>query len=240
MAEPGGGPSSRRRPHGPCVTLRTPRCVRTRAPPDRPWPPVATRPALTNHGSPDPAVFDTLSERLRATLGNLTGRGRISEADVDTAMREVRLALLEADVNFKVVKDFVARVREKAIGGEVLGSLTAGQQVVKIVHDELVDLLSAGDRVFHLSRQPGGRGDGRPAGLGQDHEHGQACPLRRQAGPPAAARGRRPVPPGRRGPARDARQATRHPGLPAPRPARASRISPARASRRPSARSAMS
>jgi len=57
-------------------------------------------------------VFDTLRERLRATLGTLTGRGRISEADVETAMREVRLALLEADVNFKVVKDFVARVRE--------------------------------------------------------------------------------------------------------------------------------
>src|SRR5688500_4752334 len=112
------------------------------------------RPALINHGSPDRAVFDTLSERLRATLGNLTGRGRISEADVDTAMREVRLALLEADVNFKVVKDFVARVREKAIGGDVLESLTAGQQVVKIVHDELVDLLGAGDRVFHLSGNP--------------------------------------------------------------------------------------
>jgi len=99
-------------------------------------------------------VFDTLSERLRATLGNLTGRGRISEADVETAMREVRLALLEADVNFKVVKDFVARVREKAIGGDVLASLTAGQQVVKIVHDELVDLLGTGDRVFHLSGNP--------------------------------------------------------------------------------------
>ena len=113
-----------------------------------------TRPALTNHGSPDRAVFDTLSERLRATLGNLTGRGRISEADVETAMREVRLALLEADVNFKVVKDFVARVREKAIGGDVLASLTAGQQVVKIVHDELVELLGTGDRVFHLSGNP--------------------------------------------------------------------------------------
>jgi signal recognition particle subunit SRP54 len=99
-------------------------------------------------------VFDTLSERLRATLGNLTGRGRISEADVDAAMREVRLALLEADVNFKVVKDFVARVREKAIGQDILASLTAGQAVVKIVHDELVELLSKGDRVFHLSGNP--------------------------------------------------------------------------------------
>jgi signal recognition particle subunit SRP54 len=99
-------------------------------------------------------VFDTLSERLRQTLGSLTGRGRISEADVDTAMREIRLALLEADVNFKVVKDFVARVRERAIGQDILGSLTAGQQVVKIVHDELVELLGAGDRVFHLSGNP--------------------------------------------------------------------------------------
>jgi signal recognition particle subunit SRP54 len=99
-------------------------------------------------------MFDSLSERLRKTLGTLTGRGRISEADVDAAMREVRLALLEADVNFKVVKDFVARVRERAIGEEVLASLTAGQQVVKIVNDELVGLLSAGDRTFHLSGNP--------------------------------------------------------------------------------------
>ena len=99
-------------------------------------------------------MFDTLSERLRKTLGSLTGRGRISEADVDAAMREVRLALLEADVNFKVVKDFVARVRERAIGHEVLDSLSAGQQVVKIVNDELVELLSAGDRTFHLSGNP--------------------------------------------------------------------------------------
>ena len=99
-------------------------------------------------------MFDTLSDRLRTTLGNLTGRGRISEADVDAAMREVRLALLEADVNFKVVKDFVARVREQAIGQDILSSLTAGQAVVKIVHDELVELLSKGDRVFHLSGNP--------------------------------------------------------------------------------------
>ena len=99
-------------------------------------------------------MFDTLSERLRKTLGNLTGRGRISEADVDAAMREIRLALLEADVNFKVVKDFVARVRERAIGHEILESLSAGQQVVKIVNDELVALLSAGDRNFHLSGNP--------------------------------------------------------------------------------------
>jgi signal recognition particle subunit SRP54 len=99
-------------------------------------------------------VFDQLSDRLRRTLATLTGRGRVSEADVDVAMREIRLALLEADVNFKVVKEFVGRVRERAVGAEILQSLTAGQQVVKIVHDELVDLLSAGDRTFHLQGSP--------------------------------------------------------------------------------------
>jgi signal recognition particle subunit SRP54 len=99
-------------------------------------------------------VFDSLSDRLRKTLADLTGRGRVSEADVDAAMREIRLSLLEADVNFKVVKDFVGRVREKAVGAEVIGSLTAGQQVVKIVHDELVALLGAGDRTFHLQGNP--------------------------------------------------------------------------------------
>ena len=99
-------------------------------------------------------MFDALSERLRKTLGALTGRGRVSEADVDAAMREVRLALLEADVNFKVVKDFVARVRQRSTGAEILESLPAGQQVVKIVNEELVALLSAGDRTFHMTGNP--------------------------------------------------------------------------------------
>ena len=99
-------------------------------------------------------MFDNLSDRLRKTLGDLTGRGRVSEADVDSAVREIRLALLEADVNFKVVKDFVARVRERAVGAEILGSLTAGQQVVKIVNEELVALLGAGDRTFHMTGNP--------------------------------------------------------------------------------------
>ena len=99
-------------------------------------------------------MFDSLSDRLRKTLSGLTGRGRVSEADLDAAMREVRLALLEADVNFKVVKDFIARVRERALGAEVLESLTAGQQVVKIVNEELTALLSAGDRTFRLVGNP--------------------------------------------------------------------------------------
>jgi signal recognition particle subunit SRP54 len=99
-------------------------------------------------------MFDALSERLRKTLGGITGRGRVSAADVDAAMREIRLALLEADVNFKVVKDFTARVRERATGADILESLTAGQQIVKIVNEELVALLSAGDRQFHLTGSP--------------------------------------------------------------------------------------
>lgn len=99
-------------------------------------------------------MFDDLSERLRGVLGRLTGRGRISEADVDAAMREVRLALLEADVNFRVVKDFVGRVRERAVGQEVLESVNAGQMVIKIVHDELTTILGAGDRTFRLTGSP--------------------------------------------------------------------------------------
>ncbi len=99
-------------------------------------------------------MFDALSDRLRDVLGKLTGRGRVSEADVDLAMREVRLALLEADVNYKGVKDFVARGRERAIGAEVLENLNAGQQVIKIVHEELTALLSAGDRTFRLHGSP--------------------------------------------------------------------------------------
>src|SRR4051795_12705164 len=134
----------------PCGTLRLLRYVRTRVPPG----PAYADPVPLPSRSPAGTMFDTLSERLRKTLANLTGRGRISEADVDTAMREIRLALLEADVNFKVVKDVVARIREQAVGAEILGSLTAGQQVVKIVHDELVALLSAGDRTFRLQGNP--------------------------------------------------------------------------------------
>ncbi|MGZ6344375.1 MAG: signal recognition particle receptor subunit alpha, partial [Candidatus Limnocylindrales bacterium] len=99
-------------------------------------------------------MFDTLSDRLREALSKLTGRGRVSEADVDAVMREVRLALLEADVNYRVVKDFVTRVRERAVGAEVLENLNAGQQVIKIVDEELTAMLSVGDRTFRLNGQP--------------------------------------------------------------------------------------
>jgi len=92
-------------------------------------------------------VFESLGSRLQSVFDNLQRRGKLTEEDVDIAMREVRLALLEADVNFKVVKNFVARVRERAVGQEVMRSLTPGQQVVKIVHDELVTTLGEAGRL---------------------------------------------------------------------------------------------
>jgi signal recognition particle subunit SRP54 len=90
-------------------------------------------------------VFDTLSDKLQHVLGDVRGRGRLDEETVSKAMREIRLALLEADVNLQVVKDFVARVRERAVGEEVTKSLTPGQQVVKIVHEELTATMGGGD-----------------------------------------------------------------------------------------------
>jgi signal recognition particle subunit SRP54 len=86
-------------------------------------------------------VFENLTDRLNSTFSRLSGKGRLDEADIDEAMKEVRRALLEADVNFKVVKSFVEKVRERAIGQEVLKSLTPAQQVVGIVHEQLIELL---------------------------------------------------------------------------------------------------
>ena len=89
-------------------------------------------------------AFESLSEKLSGVFKKLRGKGVLTEADINEAMREVKLALLEADVNYKVVKEFVADVKEKALGEEVLKSLTPGQQVVKIVNDELVALMGGG------------------------------------------------------------------------------------------------
>ena len=92
-------------------------------------------------------MFESLGNRLQSVFDNLQRRGKLTEADVDAAMREVRLALLEADVNFKVVKSFIKRVRERAVGQEVMRSLSPGQQVVKIVNDELVTTLGEPGRL---------------------------------------------------------------------------------------------
>ncbi len=99
-------------------------------------------------------MFDTLSDKLQHALGDLRGKGRLDDEAISKAMREIRLALLEADVNFQVVKDFVAQVRERATGQDVLKSLTAGQQVVKIVHEELTTLMGSGDSRLAFGRPP--------------------------------------------------------------------------------------
>jgi signal recognition particle subunit SRP54 len=99
-------------------------------------------------------MFDTLGDKLNAALGPLRGRGKLDEEVISRAMREIRLALLEADVNFKVVKDFVARVRERALGQDVMRSLTPGQQVVKIVHEELTELMGSGGSKLAFAGKP--------------------------------------------------------------------------------------
>jgi signal recognition particle subunit SRP54 len=99
-------------------------------------------------------MFETLSSRLQSITQRLRGKAKITEADLDVALREIRLALLEADVNFKVVKDFVAHVRERALGADVLTGLNAGQQVVKIVHDQLIEVLGGSRRELQLGGKP--------------------------------------------------------------------------------------
>jgi signal recognition particle subunit SRP54 len=99
-------------------------------------------------------MFESLSTRLHGIAENLRGKARITEADLDIALREIRLALLEADVNFKVVKDFVAAVRERAIGTDLLTGLHPGQQIVRIVHDELVAVLGGARHHLRLDTKP--------------------------------------------------------------------------------------
>jgi signal recognition particle subunit SRP54 len=98
-------------------------------------------------------VFESLSDKLQGVFDRLARQGKLTENDVNVALREVRLALLEADVNFKVVKDFIERIRARAVGNEVMESLTPAQQVVKIVHDELIELLGK-PAPLNLSGQP--------------------------------------------------------------------------------------
>jgi signal recognition particle subunit SRP54 len=99
-------------------------------------------------------MFDSLSSKLQNAFRNLRGLGKISEANVGDALREVRLALLEADVNFKVARDFIDRVKAKSLGAEVVQSIQPGQQIVKIIHDELVDLLGSQNAGLNLTGNP--------------------------------------------------------------------------------------
>jgi len=143
-------------------------------------------------------VFDALSDRLQAALGDVRSRGKLTEDDVNQAMRQVRLALLEADVNFKVVKQFTSTVKERALGADVLDSLNPGQQVVKIVSDELTQLMGGSGRDLAFAKpgptvilMAGLQGSGKTTACGKlarhlREEHGSsvvvaACDLQRPA-----------------------------------------------------------
>ena len=99
-------------------------------------------------------AFEGLTEKLNAAFKKLRGKGRLSESDVREGMREVRLALLEADVSYKVVKEFVAKVTERAVGTDVLDSLTPAQQIIKIVNDELTALMGGSNARLTMASKP--------------------------------------------------------------------------------------
>src|ERR687889_2495112 len=143
-------------------------------------------------------MFDTLSERLQAALGDVRSRGKLTEDDINKAMRQIRLALLEADVNFQVVKQFTAAVKERALGADVLDALNPGQQVVKLVDEELTKLMGGAGRDIVLASKPptvilmaGLQGSGKTTACGKlarhlREEHGKdvalaACDVYRPA-----------------------------------------------------------
>src|SRR4029453_19020822 len=99
-------------------------------------------------------MFDTLSDKLQNAFRNLRGLGKISESNVTDALREVRMALLEADVNFQVARDFIERVKAKSLGQEVIQSIQPGQQIIKLIHDELMELLGSENAGLNLSGNP--------------------------------------------------------------------------------------
>src|ERR1700743_2449331 len=99
-------------------------------------------------------MLESLSEKLQATLADVRGHGTLTEADINAAMREIRLALLEADVNFQVVKSFTNAVKERALGADVIGQLNPGQQVVKIVNDELTALMGGESEEIEFAPRP--------------------------------------------------------------------------------------
>ncbi len=120
-------------------------------------------------------MFDSLAEKLQGTLADVRNHGTLTEGDIDDAMREIRLALLEADVNFKVVRQFTAQVKERCQGADVIGKLNPGQQVVKIVAEELTALMGGVATGLSFSGETAdGDPDGGAAGFGQDDRDGEA------------------------------------------------------------------
>src|SRR5213592_5035197 len=99
-------------------------------------------------------MFDAISSKLQNAFKNLRGLGKISEENIGESLREVRMALLEADVNFKVARDFIERVKTKALGQEVVQSIQPGQQIIKIIHDQLVDLLGSENAGLNATKNP--------------------------------------------------------------------------------------
>ena len=120
-------------------------------------------------------MFENLQEKLQRAFKNLRGQGTISEENISDALREVRLALLEADVNLQVVKELIEHIRVKAVGQEVMTALSPSEQVIKIVRDELIALLGKDTARFQFASRPSnGHPDGWPAGFRQNHYHRQA------------------------------------------------------------------
>ena len=154
-------------------------------------------------------AFEGLTEKLSAAFKKLRGKGRLSEADVKEAMKEIRMALLEADVNFKVVKQFVATVTERAIGSDVLESLTPAQMIVKIVNEELTALMGGENTKLTISPKPP-----TPQRRRQDHQRRQAGGLYEEAGQAAPPGGLRHLPPRRHHPVRGGGPAGGRSGVP--------------------------
>lgn len=129
-------------------------------------------------------AFESLSDKLQNVFKKLRGKGVLTEKDIKEALREVKLALLEADVNFKVVKDFIKSVQERAVGQEVMSSLTPGQQVIKIVHEEMIALLGGEENttIQYSSKPPTVIMLLGLQGAGKDDDGGQAGGISKEAG----------------------------------------------------------
>ena len=154
-------------------------------------------------------MFDSLSGKLQNAFRNLRGLGKISEANVADSLREVRMALLEADVNFKVARDFIERVKTKSLGAEVIASVQPGQQIVKIISDELMDLLGSTNAALNLAGNPSLHLMVGLHGAGKTTSSGKLARLLLKTGPPAVARRGGHLSSGGDGPIGNARQTNR-------------------------------
>ena len=181
-------------------------------------------------------MFENLSDKLQRSFKNLRGQGSITDENIADALREIRLALLESDVNLTVVTTLIEHIRTRALGTQVTTALSPSEQIVKIVHDELVNVLGKDTARFQKSSAAAQRHPhGRPAGLRQNHHQRQARPVAQKSRPPPHARLGRRLPPRRPRAARHRRQVHRGPAStkanstrpsPAPKPSCASPVKP--------------